>query len=157
MIFEPTVLLSQSVHLSYDKMSTLSKQTKNKLPVRPHHLGVPDASKMIFEPMVLLAQTVDLSCTNTNSFSKRTQMRFQMTHVTKTNTASKRTETRFHRTHVTKEFHQVHPKQPSQWYFRCKPCTNLVLGLSLSPNKPKRASSWASSPRSTFLCVQNNF
>jgi hypothetical protein len=89
--------------------------------------------------MVHLAQTVHLSCTNTNNISKQTK-------------------TRFHKTHVTEQFHRVRPKQfLSIWYFRHKLCTNLVSRLALSSNRMKRSFSRASSPRSTFGCVQNNF
>jgi hypothetical protein len=38
-----------------------------------------------------------------------------------------------------------------------KPCTYLVLRLTQSPNGPKRASTWPTSPRSTIGCIQNNF
>jgi hypothetical protein len=37
------------------------------------------------------------------------------------------------------------------------PCTYLESRLALYPNRPKRASIWASSPRSTIQCVQNDF
>ena len=60
-----------------------------KLPLEPHHLGVPSgASKMIYEPMVRLAQTVHLSWTDTSTISKRT-------------------ETIFHKSNVTYEFYRV--------------------------------------------------
>jgi hypothetical protein len=39
---------------------------------------------------------------------------------------------------------------PSLWYVRHKPCTYLASTLALSPNKPNRASTWASSPRTTI-------
>jgi hypothetical protein len=60
--------------------------------------------------------------------------------------------------HDTYEFHRVRAKRfPSQWYVRCKPCTYLASKLALSPNGPKRASTWASSPRSTIWRVQIDF
>jgi hypothetical protein len=50
------------------------------------------------------------------------------------------------------------PKQFMRlWYIWRKPCTYLALKLTLSPNGPKRASIWASSPGSTIRCIQNNF
>jgi hypothetical protein len=77
-------------------------------------------------------QTVQLSCTNTNIVSKQT-------------------ETRYHMTHITKEFHRVRPKWfLSLWDIQCKPCTDLASRLALSLNRPKRASSWATSPRCTI-------
>jgi hypothetical protein len=38
-----------------------------------------------------------------------------------------------------------------------KPCTYVVSRLALSPNGPKQASTWASSPRKTVGCLQNDF
>jgi hypothetical protein len=62
---------------------------------------------------------------------------------------------KIHRTHVTEEFHHVRPKRVlSLWYSHRKPCTYLASKLALSPNRPKRASSWALSPRSTIGCMQ---
>ena len=81
MIFEPMVRLTQTVQLSYDKISTISKC--GELSLEPCHLGVPSgASKAISEPMVRLAQNVHLSCTNTYTVTKRKEVRFHMTHVT---------------------------------------------------------------------------
>jgi hypothetical protein len=72
---------TQTIHLSYIKISTNSKRTE--LSLEPRHLGVPSgASNTIFEPMVRLAQTVNLSCTNTNIVSKQKEVRFHMTNVT---------------------------------------------------------------------------
>jgi hypothetical protein len=56
------------------------------------------------------------------------------------------------------EFHSVRPKQfLSLWYVRRKLCTYLASRLALSPNGPKWVSTWASSPRSTIGCIQNDF
>ena len=112
---------------------------RNELPLEPHHLAVPSgASKMISESMVRSSQTMHLSYTDTN-------------------TVSKWSKTRFHMTHVTKGFHQVRPKQfLSVWYVRRKLSTYLVPILALSLNRPNRASTWASSPRSSIGHVQNN-
>ena len=50
------------------------------------------------------------------------------------------------------------PKRfPCPWYIRCKPCTNLVLRLTLSPNEPKWAFYWPMLPRSTIGCGKNDF
>ena len=77
---------------------------------------------------------------------------------TKTNIVSKHTKARFHMTHIIKEFHRVHPNWfPSIWYVPRKPCTYLASRLALSLNRPNRASTWASSPRSTNRCFQNGF
>jgi hypothetical protein len=45
----------------------------------------------------------------------------------------------------------------SLWYVWRKPCTYLASRLALSPKGPKRALSWASSPRSTIVFIQNEF
>ena len=115
MISEPMVRSTQTVHLTYVKVSTITKRTENELPLEPCHLGVPSsASKMIPEPMVHLAQTVHQSRTDTN-------------------TVPKRTKTSLHMTHVTLEFHRVRPKQfLSPCYVQRKPCTYLASRLALS-------------------------
>ena len=41
MIFEPIVHSAQTMHLTYVKVSTISKRTENELPLEPCHLGVP--------------------------------------------------------------------------------------------------------------------
>jgi hypothetical protein len=126
-IYEPTVRLMHTMHLSYTDTNNISKRTetrshmthvtydfhrvrlklflslwydranralilrqdwninqtdRNELPIEPHNLRVPSASKIISEPMVRLAQTLHLSYTYTNTVSKWTKMRFQMTHIT---------------------------------------------------------------------------
>ena len=69
-IFEPMLRLTQTVHLSYIKISTIPKQAELSLETR--HLGLPSgASKTISKPMACLAQTVHLSCADTNTVSKR--------------------------------------------------------------------------------------
>jgi hypothetical protein len=89
--------------------------------------------------MVRSAQFVHLSCV-------------------KISTISKRTETSFHLGLITKGYHWVCSKWfLSLWYIWRKPCTYLELRLVLSPNGSKRASTWASSPRSTIGCIQNDY
>jgi hypothetical protein len=136
MISEPMVRSAQTMHLSCVKIRTIFQMNWIKHPLDPHQLGVPsNASKKIYVPTVCLAQTVHLSCTDTNTFTKWTKMRFHMTHV-------------------TIEFHRVCPK----WFQRLlyvwhKPCTYLASRFALSPNGMNRASTWASSPRSTIGCI----
>jgi hypothetical protein len=73
MIFEPMIHLMQTAHLSFIKISTISKQTEVSL--EPCQLGVPSgASKMISEQLVHLAQTVHLSCTQRNIVSKEKEV-----------------------------------------------------------------------------------
>jgi hypothetical protein len=65
---------------------------------------------------------------------------------------------RFHMTHVTLKFHQVRQKWFLKlWYVRHKPCTYLATRLALYSNGLNRVTTWASSPRSTTWCVQNDF
>jgi hypothetical protein len=70
--------------------------------------------------------------------SERMVCLVQVGHCTDTNTISKQTKMRF------------------LWYIQRKPCTYLALTLTLPPNGPKRASTWAWT-RSTIKCVQNDF
>jgi hypothetical protein len=111
-----------------------------KHPLELHHLGVlSSASKTISKPTVCLAQTMHLSLTDTNTISKWTK-------------------TRYHMTHTTLEFHWVCLKQFLRlWYVWHKPWTYIESRLALSSNRLNRASTWASSPRSTIGCVQNDF
>jgi hypothetical protein len=104
------------------------QRDQNEHPLEPRHLGVPSG-----------AQTVHLSCTNTNTISKWIETRFQMTNV-------------------TEKIHRVRPKWfLSLWYVRRKLCTYLASRLALCLNRPKWASTWATSPRSTIGCIQNDF
>jgi hypothetical protein len=89
--------------------------------------------------MVHLTQTVHLSCTETDTISKRIKMRFYMTHI-------------------IYEFHRVCPN----WFLRLRYVWHqlwiyLAPILSLSPNGPKRDSTWPTSPRNSIRCVQNDF
>jgi hypothetical protein len=75
------VLSTQTMHLSWVKISTISKRTE--LSHEPRHLKVPSgASNTISKPMVRLAQIVHLSCTDTNTIFKWKEVRFHMIHVT---------------------------------------------------------------------------
>jgi hypothetical protein len=42
-------------------------------------------------------------------------------------------------------------------YFWRKLCTYLASTQSLSPNRPKQDSTWPTSPRSSIVCIQNDF
>jgi hypothetical protein len=69
-ITEPMVCSTQTMHLYYVKISTISKWTE--LSVEPCHPRLPSgASKTISEAMVCLVQTVHLSCTDTNTIFKQ--------------------------------------------------------------------------------------
>jgi hypothetical protein len=124
----------------FTSMLALSPNKLKRLPLEPRHIREPSgASKTITEPMVRLAKTVHLSCTDTNTVSKQTEIRFDMTHA-------------------TYGFHRVRPKWfLSLWYVQHQPCIYLVLRLALSPNGPKCASTFATSPRSSIGFIQNDF
>jgi hypothetical protein len=113
---------------------------RNELLQDPHHLGVSlGASKMISEPMVCSVQTVHVSCVKISTISKQTEMSFCLNLI-------------------TSEYHWVHLKWfLTLWYVRRKPITYLASRLALSPNGPKRASTWASSSRNFIGCIENNF
>jgi hypothetical protein len=88
-----------------------------------------------FKHMVRSTQTVHLFCI-------------------KISTISKRIETSFHLSLITLE--TIGCVQ-NDFYIWRKPCTYLELTLTPSPNGPKQASTWASSPWSTIGCIQNVF
>jgi hypothetical protein len=149
---------------------------RNELSLKPHHLRVPlGASKTISERMVCLEQTCtylpsrwalspngpkrastwassssnSIGCILNNFLACGTFAKPMHLSCTYTNTVSKRTEMRF-------EFHPVCPKQfLSLRNVQHEPCT--YLASRLSPNGPKWVSTWASSPRSTIGCNENNF
>jgi hypothetical protein len=86
-----------------------------------------------------LAQTMHLSCTDTNTVSKWIETRFQMTNV-------------------TEKIHRVRPKWfLSLLYIQRKLCTCLASRLALCLYRPKWASTWSTSSKSTIECVQNDF
>jgi hypothetical protein len=89
--------------------------------------------------MVCLAHTVHLSCTDTN-------------------TVSKQKEARFHMSHITYEFHRVRPKQFMSLMVHSAQTMHLSCDkISTISKRTNRASTWASSNRSTIRCVQNDF
>jgi hypothetical protein len=111
-----------------------------KHPLEFRHLGVlSGASKIISEPTVCLAQTVHLSLTDTNTISKWTKMRF----------------------HIDPCHLGVPPgvsNMISEPLVRSAQTAHLFcVKISTISNELNQASTWASSPRSTIGCVQNNF
>jgi hypothetical protein len=76
----------------------------------------------------------------------------------KISTVSKWIKTSFFLSLINLEYQQVRPEWLlSLCYFWCKPCTYRESRLTLAANGPKWASTWASSPRSTIRCIQNDF
>jgi hypothetical protein len=132
--FWALVCSAQNVHLSCVKISTISKWTQTSfhlsLVTYEYHWCIQND----FWAFGTLAQIVHLSCTYTNTISKWTEMRFHIpTHLGVPSGAFKTIS--------------------SLWYVRCKPCTYCASRLALSPNGPKRVSTWALSPRSTIGCT----
>jgi hypothetical protein len=131
---------------------------QNELSLEPPHLGVPSgASKAIFKPMVHLAQTVHQSCLKISTISKRTVMSIHW--IWKNLPAILHR----HEHHLQMDRCKI-PHDPWQlgvpsggFKMISKPDGTLAQTvhylasrLALSPNKPKTASTWASSPRSTI-------
>ena len=133
------VHLTQTMHLSYAEINTL-QMDPNELPLDPRHEWVPSGvSKMIYEPMVRSTQIEHLSCAEINTISKQTQMSFPLTHI-------------------AEEIDRVRPILfQSLLHVWRKPCTYLVTRLTLSPNWPKRASTWPTSTRTTVGCPPKTF
>jgi hypothetical protein len=71
---------------------------------------------------------------------------------------SKEIEMTLHLTYITKAYSQVCPMWfQGLWYIRHKLCTYLASRLVLSPNRPKWASTWPTSPISTIGCAWKGF
>jgi hypothetical protein len=140
-----------------------------ELPLEPCHQGVPSGvSKMIFlslwyvwhKQCTYLAPTLTLSANRLKQDSKWPTSPWssigcfqhdfwacgifaQTVHLSciKISSMSKWTESSFHLSLVTSEYHQVRPKWfLSLWYVRRKPCSYLLLTLTLPPNGLKRDS-----------------
>jgi hypothetical protein len=184
-ISEVVVRSAQTVHLSCVKIITIFERTKSSfhfsLVTYEYHCV---HQKRFCVPMVRSAQTMHLSCvkisTIWNELSQASSWSllprstimcvpndFWVYCMFSTNCAPilhrhqhylQMDQKRFHVTYVTLEFHRVHPKWLLRlWYVRHKPCTYLAWRVALSLNGLDWASTWASSPRSTIGCVQNDF
>jgi hypothetical protein len=143
---------------------------RNELPPEPRHLGVPSgASKMISNPMVHLSKPCTYLAQDANSIFKWTKTRSDMTHVTKgfyrvrpkwfsslwyvQHNASRlalspnslnRASTWASSTWST--IGSVQNDFLTLWYIWHKPWTYLAPTLTLSWNRPKQDSTWATSP-----------
>ena len=71
MISKPMVCLTQTMHRSCVKISTISKRTETSFHLSLVTSGTIRCVQTIFEPMVRLAQTMHLSCIDTNTVSTR--------------------------------------------------------------------------------------
>ena len=111
--------LTQTVHLSYIKISTIPKQVELSLETR--HLGLPSgASKTISKPMARSTQTMQLSCVKISTISKWSEIPHDHGHLGVPSGASK---TIFEP--MVRSAQTVH-----------RSCVKLAL----YPNRPKRAS-----------------
>jgi hypothetical protein len=139
MISKPTVRSAQTLHLSCFKISTISNELNHASSWASSPRSTIGCIQNDFWAYGMFSTNLHLSWTDTRTISKSTKTRFYMTHV-------------------TLEFHRVHPKRFLRlWYVQPKLCTYLALRLALYSNGLNRASTWASSPRSTIRCVQNDF
>jgi hypothetical protein len=139
MISQPMVRSAQTLHLSCVKISTISNELNQASTWASSPRSTIRSIQNNFGANGMFSTILHLSWTDTSTIYKWTKMRF-------------------HTTHVTLEFHQVHPKRfLSLWYVRHRPCNYLASSLALSSNGLNRASTWASSPRCTIVCVQNDF
>jgi hypothetical protein len=182
MISEPMVRSAQTVQLSCDKISTISKRTKTSF-----HLSLVNLEYHRVHPkwFLTLWYVWRKLCTNlaltlkpswngpkrdsTWATSPRSSIGFfQNDFPSLWYIWSKSCtylalilhcfQTDRKKIHVTSEFHRERPKQlPSLWYIRRKQCTYLASRLALSPNRLKWGSTCTSSPRSTIRCVQNDY
>jgi hypothetical protein len=185
MISEPMVCLAQTVHLSCVEINTISKWTETSFHLthitkefnRMRQKQFLSLLQVWRKPCTYLASRLTLSLkrlkrasiwpTSPRSSIGCAQKDFhalvpsaQTVHLScaEINTISKWTQTSIHLTHITYEFHRVRPKKfRCSWYIRRKPYTYLALRLTLSLNRPKRASNWPMSPTSSIGCAQNNF
>jgi hypothetical protein len=113
---------------------------QNKLPLDPHHLGVPSGASKWFrslwyvrrKPCTYLASRLTLS---------PNRLKWASTWPMLPKRTLGECPNRFQRL----------------WYIRRKPCSYLTLRKTLSPNRPKQDSPWPTSPRSTIGCAQNDF
>jgi hypothetical protein len=135
----PVVHSTQTIHQLEPRL-TLSPNRPKRASTRPTSprstIGCAWKDSM---PVVHSVQTMHLSCIEINTISKWSK-------------------TSFHLTNVTLKYQRMCLKRfPCPWYIRRKLFTYLAPRLTLSPNRPKRASTWHTSPRSTIGCAQNDF
>jgi hypothetical protein len=81
-IFKPMVCLAQTMHLSYVKISTISKRIEWVSTWASSPSSTIECIHNDFWAYGTLVQKVHLSCTDINVVSERTEMRFYMTHIT---------------------------------------------------------------------------
>jgi hypothetical protein len=156
---------------------------QNEFPLEPQHLGAPSgASKIISKPMVLwpksytyLTPTQTLSpngqkWVSTWASSPRITIGCIQNDFWAYGTLAQIVQLSSHQHYLQINWNEI-PCYPSHlgvpsgafkmisepWYIRHKPCTNYASRLALSPNGPKRVSTWALSPRRTLECIQNDF
>jgi hypothetical protein len=181
MISEPMVRSSQTKHLCCTGIYTISKRTKTSFHLtQEFHQAHPKWFLCLWyirlKPCTYIASILTLSPNRLKwastwlshqwvplcapiMISQLIVHSMQTIHLpcVEINTVSKRIETSYHLTHVTYEFHQVCPTWiPRLLRVQRKPCTYLALKLTLSPNRPKRAFTWPTSPRSSIWCAQND-
>jgi hypothetical protein len=182
MFSEPMVRSTQTLHLTCVKISTISNELNQASTWASSPRSTIGCVQNDFLAYGMFSTNLHLSCTDTNTISKCTKTRFHMTHITlefhwvrpkwfseamvhseqtvhlsciKISTIFERSGSSFHLSLVTLEYYRVRPKRfLILWYVWHKPCTYLTSRLAISLNSLDRASTWASSPRSTIGSVQ---
>jgi hypothetical protein len=139
MISELTVRSAQTVHLSWIKISTISKQTETSF-----HLS-------------LVTQEYHPCCLKW-FLSLWNVWRKLWTYPAPKLTLSQKGLKWGNMTHVTKEFHRVASKTISEAMVCLVQTMDLpCINTNISPNGLKQDSTWPTSPRSYIGCVQNDF
>ena len=170
LIFEHMVCSTQTVHLSFIKISTISKQTKPRFHLSPltqeyHQVRLKwflslwctylqtDRAPILhrnqkylqMDRSKILYDTRHLVVPSGASklISEHMKRSMQTVHLSciQFSTISKQTKPSFHLSLFTMEYQQECPK----WFLRlqcirCKLCTYLAPKLTLSPNRPRRDS-----------------
>jgi hypothetical protein len=139
MITEPMVRSAQTVHLSYVKISTISKWTETSF-----HLILVNLEYHRLHPKWFLTlwyvwrkQCTYLALTLTPSWNWPNVIPHEPHHLGVPSSSSK--------------------TFPSLWYVWRNPGTYVALTLTPFPNGPKQDSPWPTSPSSSIRCVQNDF
>jgi hypothetical protein len=158
---------------------------QNEIRHDPRHLGVSSgASKTFFDVVVHLAQTVHLSCVKISTIFERTESSFHLRLVTRSNIGCVqndfwaygtfganrapilRQDYHYHQTNSIKHPLELrHLRVPlgaakmiSEHLVHSAQTMHLsCVKISTISNELGQASTWASSPRSTIGCVQNDF
>jgi hypothetical protein len=174
----------QTMHLSCVRITTISKWTKISFNWASSPSSTVCASKMISEPMVHLAQSCTYLALTLTLYLNRPKRDSTWASSPRSTIGCIQNDSRaygkfgancapiLHQDYYYLQTdrnelplvhrHLVVSTVCLKWFYEpmvllAQPCTYLALTLKLSPNGPKWASTWASSPRSTIGPIQNDF